>query len=336
MIPVWLLQVFHVTKSFEENPLLGSPLLNRLGLHVARVVLAHGVMHFRTLLLSPLVTAEDRAAFRRDGFLVKRDFLPPETFAALVREVRQFDGAEARECVQGDTVNRRTPLDPETLHGLPACCELLQQDRTCRRLLQWTAATLRPPFVFVEQLFHAHRQDDRPDPQKHLHSDTFHPTMKGWLFLEDVPAEKGPFSYVARSHRLTFPRLRWEYRQSIAGRRLPDRYSRKGSLRLNETDRVALGLPEPTVMAVPGNTLVIANTFGFHARGSAPDGSTRLALYADSRTNPFVPLPGIDLPWIDALQYRLLKRQRVGLDEQAARRGEQSSWHLVREQSPKA
>jgi len=336
MAPVWLLQVFHVTKSFEENPLLGSPLLNRLGLHVVRVVIAHGVMRIRALLLSPLVAAEDRAAFRRDGFLVKHDFLSSDAFAALVQEVRHFDGSEARECIQGDTVNRRTPLDPESQQELPACRALMQKNRNFRRLLQWTAATFRPPFIFVEQLFHAHRQDDRPDPQKHLHSDTFHPTMKGWLFLEDVPIEKGPFSYVARSHRLTVTRLRWEYRQSVAGRRLPDRYSRKGSLRLNETDRVALGLPEPTVMDVPANTLVIANTFGFHARGSAPAGSTRLALYADSRTNPFIPLPGIDLHWIDALQYRLLKRQRLRLDDQAARHGAQSSWHLVREETSKA
>ena len=334
MTPVWLLQVFRVTKSFEQNPLLGSRLLNCLGLHVARVLVAHAVMRFRTLLLSPLVTAEDRFTFRRDGFLVKRDFLSPEVFAALVREVRHFDGIEARECIQGDTVNRRTPLDPETLLGLPACRALLQQDRACRRLLQWTAATLRPPFMFVEQLFHAQRQDDRPDPQKHLHSDTFHPTMKGWLFLEDVSADNGPFSYVASSHRLTFARLRWEYRQSVAGRQLPDRYSRKGSLRLIEVDRMALGLPEPTLMEVPANSLVIANTFGFHARGRAPAGSTRLALYADSRTNPFNPLPGLDLPWVDALQYRLLKRQRLRLDRRAARHGTQSSWHLVREGAP--
>jgi len=334
MTPLWLSQLFRVTKSFEENPFLGSTVLNRLGLHVARLLLAHGVMRFRHLLLSPLVATADRTAFHRDGYIIKHDFLPPDEFAALVLEVRQFDGAETRECIQGDTVNRRTPLDPETLLGLPACRALLQQDLVYRRLMQWAAATLRPPFIFVEQLFHAHRQDDRPDPQKHLHSDTFHPTMKGWLFLEDVSAEKGPFSYVTGSHRLTFARLRWEYRQSIAGRSLPDRYSRKGSLRLGEADRIELGLPLPTALEVPANTLVVANTFGFHARSSAPAGSTRLALYADSRTNPFNPLPGIDLPWVDALQYRLLRRHRLRLDRQAARRGAQSSWHLVREGAP--
>jgi len=334
MTPVWLLQVFHLTKSFEQNPFLGSRLLNRLGLHVARVLVAHAVMRFRALLLSPWVAAEDRATYRRDGFLVIRDVLSPEAFTALTLEVRHFDGTEARECIQGDTVNRRTPLDPETLLGLPACHVLLQQNRVFRRLLQWAAATLRPPFIFVEQLFHAHQQDDRPDPQKQLHSDTFHPTMKGWLFLEDVSAEKGPFSYVTGSHRLTLARLRWEYRQSIAGRSLPDRYSRKGSLRLGESDRIELRLPLPTALEVPVNTLVVANTFGFHARSCAPAGSTRLALYADSRTNPFNPLPGIDLPWVDALQYRLLRRHRLRLDRQAARHGAQSSWHLVRKGAP--
>jgi ectoine hydroxylase-related dioxygenase (phytanoyl-CoA dioxygenase family) len=325
--PLWVLQVLHLSKSFEDNPLLGSRLLNRLGLHVVRVVLAHLVTRWRAWLLSPWASAGDRGAFRQQGYLVVPDVLPANAFDTLAAEVRAFDGAEARECVQGDTVNRRTPLDPAAREALPGCRALLE-DREVRGLLQWAATTLRPPLAFVEQVFHARQQDDRPDPQKHLHADTFHPTMKAWLFLEPVPLEKGPFCFIPGSHRLTWARLRWEYRRSL-GWRQADRYSRRGSPRLTEADRQSLGLPEPLPMVIPANTLVIANTFGFHARGRAPAGSARLALYFDSRTNPFNPLPGFGGGWVDALQYRVLQRRRERQDRAAARHGGRSSWHRV-------
>ena len=49
---------------------------------------------------------------------------------------------------------------------------------------------------------------------------------------------------------------------AVAGRR-----HRQGSFRVT-TGRVARdGSPEPRVFAVPANTLVVADTFGFHARG---------------------------------------------------------------------
>ena len=48
-----------------------------------------------------------------------------------------------------------------------------------------------------------HACDGPPDPQTALHADTFHPTVKAWLFLTDVAADAGPFTYVPGSHRLT-------------------------------------------------------------------------------------------------------------------------------------
>ena len=53
------------------------------------------------------------------------------------------------------------------------------------------------------------------DPQTDLHTDTFHPTVKAWLFLTDVAPDAMPFVYVPGSHRLTPQRLDWERRMSI-------------------------------------------------------------------------------------------------------------------------
>ncbi|MFP5455485.1 MAG: phytanoyl-CoA dioxygenase, partial [Alphaproteobacteria bacterium] len=51
-----------------------------------------------------------------------------------------------------------------------------------------------------------------------------------------------------------------------------------------------------TAFAVPANTLVIADTFGFHARAASSRPSTRIEIFAYSRRNPFLPFTGLD-PW---------------------------------------
>ncbi len=327
MTPFWLLQLLLTTKSYERNPILGSRLLNRLGLHVLRIVLAHGTTRLRELFLLPLLPRAQRRAFHAQGYLLLRNFLPGAAFTALEAEVRAHRG-EVRECIQGDTQTHRTLLDPKTLEKLPACQQLLD-NRSYRAPLQWAAVRYGLPLVFIEQVRNGYVADGGDDPQKHLHADTFHPTMKAWLFLDDVSEEQGPFSYITGSNRLTLKRLAWEYRQSVLGRDLPDRYARRGSPRLSEQDRIDLGLPEPTRFAVPRNTLVIANTFGFHARSPVAGPCTRLAIYADSRTNPFNPWPGVDLPWVNRLKYRALLWYRDHQDQQAARRGVQASWHRI-------
>jgi hypothetical protein len=327
MTPLWLLQLLSTAKSYERNPILGCRLLNRLGLHVLRVLLAHGITRLRGLLLLPLLPRAQRRAFRTEGYLLIPDLLPTDAFTALDAEVRSQRG-EVRECIQGDTQTHRTLLDPDTLATLPACRRLLV-NRSYRGPLQWAAVRYGLPLVFIEQVRNGYQADGGEDPQKQLHADTFHPTMKAWLFLDDVTAEGGPFSYVAGSHRLTLKRLAWEYRQSIAGRELPDRYARRGSPRLTEQDRIALGLPEPTRFAVPRNTLVIADTFGFHARSAVAAPCTRLAIYASSRTNPFNPWPGLDLPWLGSLRYRALQWLYRHQDRRAAQNGTRASWHRV-------
>ena len=100
-----------------------------------------------------------------------------------------------------------------------------------------------------------------------LHADTFHPTVKAWLFLTDVAEDAGPFTYVPGSHRLTAERLAWERRMSLAARQSANAEIRQGSFRIDPAELPSLGLPPPRAFAVPANTLVVADTFGFHARG---------------------------------------------------------------------
>ncbi len=324
--PWWLLSPLTQKHDFHANPVIGSHWLNRCGLHVLRLLIAHAVTRFRWWMLTPLMSPADRAVFHRDGFLVVRDVLTPAEFAALRQEISGARGAP-RECIQGDTLTHRVLLDQATLASLPVTRRLLG-DPHITGPMRYAAAKNHLPLFYIQAIRNGVREA-APDPQKNLHSDTFHPSMKAWFFLEDVDSARGPFTYVPGSNRLSLARIRWEYRRSIVAADLADGYSEKGSFRFEPRDLEALGLPPPRQLEVPANTLVIANTFGIHRRGPAMPGAARLELWAYSRCNPFNPWPGLGLPWSHRADQAVLRFWWRHLDRKAARRGQLSSWHPI-------
>jgi hypothetical protein len=307
--PLWTAQLLTGAKSFERNRVIGSRWLNERGLHTARVRLAHRIAAMRRRRLAGLVSDADRAAFERDGFVIRPNFLPEVEFAELLHQVKSYRGT-LREIGEGDTILRKIALDPKTLAALPALQRVLRRPEW-RGLIRYIGSRDAEPVVWIQSILrHAH--DGPPDPQTALHADTFHPTVKAWLFLTDVAADAGPFTYVPGSHRLTRERLRWEQRMSLAAPSSRDPEIRQGSFRLDPSELAALGLPEPRIFAVPANTLIVADTFGFHARGPSAGRSVRVEIWAYGRRSPFVPWPALD-PWSGAaLARRSLWGWRLG------------------------
>ena len=301
LAPLWTAQLATGAKSFMDNPLIGSPTLNAWGLHARRVQLAHRLAESRRRRLARIVPPEDRADFDRDGFVVKHDFLPPDAFARVLAEV-QAHRATARETVQGNAITRRLPLDPAALGRLPALHAALR-DPALRGLLRYAGSYDAEPIFYIQTILtHAHAGPD--DPQCDLHSDTFHASVKAWLFLTDVAADEGPFTFVPGSHRMTPQRLAWEHRRSLAMANEANRLTRRGSFRVAPEELASIGLPQPRHFAVPANTLVVADTSGFHARGPSLRPTRRVEIWAYGRRNPFLPWTGLD-PWgIEALGAR--------------------------------
>ena len=153
--------------------------------------------------------------------------------------------------------------------------------------------------------------------------------MKCWFFIDQVSMENGPFTFIPQSNRLTLKRLKAEYRKSVEGKNQSNRYARRGSMRYSEAEIAELDLPEPIAFEVPPNTLVIANTFGIHKRTESGK-STRLSIYGDSRTNPFIPVPGMPGGLIDRWQYAALDWVRQRADRKAAHKGGRSPWYLIK------
>jgi hypothetical protein len=189
----------------------------------------------------------------------------------------------------------------ELLGRLPQLARLLDS-QPWRGLMSYVASTRSQPLYYLQAI--AGGVADGPsDPQLQLHSDTFHPSLKAWLFLTDVPEDGRPLTYVAGSHRLTPERIAWEKRRSV-DIATADRLSQRGSFRIAPHELPALGLPQPMHFAVPANTLVVADTCGFHARADSDRPTLRIELWAYCRRSPFVPWTGFDLLSLPPFAFR--------------------------------
>ncbi len=291
MAPIYVAALATGAKSFRDNPIIGSPTLNRVGLHVARMRLAYRMAERRRERLAPLISNEDRAAFARDGFVIKRDFLPSAAFDALKQQVLSFV-APARQQSQGDAITRRIALDRRAMMRLPTVRALVESPEWLG-LVRYIGSYRLEPFLYVQTIF-AHAREAAPDPQTRLHADTFHPTVKAWFFLTDVGEDQGPLIYVPGSHQPTRRRLAWERRASLTAGQSADFQSSRGSLRISAPMLRRLGFAAPKVFAVPQNTLVVADTMGFHARGISTRPAVRSEIWAYGRRNPFLPWLGLD------------------------------------------
>ena len=330
LTPVHAAMVASGAKSFRDNPVIGSASLNRRGLHLMRRDIAWRMGLRRRAQLASLISAEDRAAFERDGFLLKRNFLDPATFEALRQEIYHLD-TDAREAVIGDTLTRLIPLDAPTLRRLPATRRVFE-GAVFRNLLAYVGSFKRRPHLFVQTVFSRVRENAPPDVQSFFHSDTFHPTVKAWFYLEDVATN--PLTYVPGSHVANRRRLAWERRVSITAADSPEPLTAEGSLRVSDAEIRRMGYPEPLALQVGANTLIVADTSGFHKRAASATQTMRVSIWAYSRSNPFLPWVGGDLaaaPFIRARAVRLFWMAQDGLKWLRRAKG---GWRWVGHRTP--
>ncbi len=312
-LPIAAAGVLSADKNFGRNPILGSERLNKAGLHRWRVAAAHKASERRRSALAPMLRPEERAQFEENGFVVRENALPDELFARLTDELETVPRT-AWEMRQGHAITRIMPLPARTSETSAAAeARRFLRSPEIRALVGYVAGRTGGYNPVIQTI--ANNPDpDSPDPQNTLHADTFHPTAKFWLFMHDVAMDEGPFSYVPGSHRLTPQRLEWEHEQSVAATSVGDGHHSAGSFRMQEDGLGALGYGKLMSLPVKGNTLVVADTYGFHARTPTSKPTVRTELHAMLRRNPFTPWNGGDvseLPFIHsrALEWRLAYRK---------------------------
>ena len=304
-----MLSLLSGTKHFTD-PWVGNSTLNRLGLHVNRIRLANFASSVRRRFSGSNNDTWTRH-FSEHGYVVIPDFLLQADFENLHTHVKDlmlhslehnppsspltkgfgakqpFNGGFDR--YDGSTLNRFLDIENPTDQPMAAFTQDVRLDSLCRAVSGFTLDENRLQIYLTRN----GEEQDNPDIQKVLHKDTFHSSLKFWYFLEDVNEEDGPFVYVPGSHKVNAKRLKWEHHQALVAcgqRKDPHSLNsdRGGSFRLHETELAQMGLPEPLSMPVSANTLIVADTFGFHRRGDAITNTQRLALYGWRRPWPFL------------------------------------------------
>ncbi len=296
------------SRSFDD-PWIGNPDWVERGLHSARMRWAARCAAFRRWQVS-WRRSEFAEQFHRDGFLAIPGFLPTEQFSDLLKEATAVVGEVERDSpveqnlkpgfqpqqsrswgydrFDGGTLNRFIQSTPERT---PEVVRFARDPRLVDLSRVIVGLPANPVHVRIYQTINGD-EEVNPDIQKDFHRDTFFSSMKYWYFLEDVQEDDGPFVYVPGSHRLDRPRLEWENakaREAIEAKKLFGS-AKGGSFRIAEAELADLGLPAPKSLPVKANTLVIADTLGFHRRGDALPGTRRLSLYSSLRPFPFFPI----------------------------------------------
>lgn len=270
--PIWRLA--------SADKLVASRTLNLFGGQLLRILVAHGL--HRALRAKPHRTlAAHCEELDRNGILKIEDFLDRNLFERVQ--------ALALARIEDLAIPRATHHHGPTIVEHLALDELPEVDRAALEpwlnhddllsIVRWAERRridAQHGAMILERVRFG--EPGRHDPETVLHSDIFFPTHKVWLYLSDVSAEDGPLVYVERSHRLSLARLSREYDNSIRDQAL--------SRRISSEELAELGLRERS-FAVPGNTLVIADTSGYHRRSVANQPRQRLALHMSFRFNPF-------------------------------------------------
>jgi len=286
-------------KNFSRNPLIGSRLLNRWGLHTGRKRLAAALTAIRRTALRRSLRPELAEQFNRQGYIRIDDFLSAADLAAIRQELlaNAWNFLEMR---QASATTLRANLDVNLCRQRHPALRRLLASRELRSCLCYAAGYSGEPFIAL-QIIRSDGVGAARDPQSDWHADTFHSTAKAWLFLHDVAEDQGPFAYVSGSHRLSEPRLSWERERSQEAAADPNVYHRRGSFRVSEEDLARMGYCSRQTLAVPANTLIVGDTSGFHRRTPSARSTVRIEIYASLRRNPFLAglVPhAMALPWL--------------------------------------
>lgn len=213
---------------------------------------------------------------------------------------------------QGQTVTRMIPLTHAAKRRAPETVRVAH-DRALNRLAGYVAGRTGAPIHFIQTVI-AEPQRGPADPQTALHADTFHSTSKFWLFLHDVTLEDGPFMFAPGSHKLTPERLKWEYEQSLTAKEAKRAHHSFGSFRVGADEMERFGYRPPQPVPVKANTLVIADTYGFHARTPSSKPTTRVEVHGHMRRNPFTPWNGLDIQALPGVKGRQMDIYFAWLD----------------------
>jgi Phytanoyl-CoA dioxygenase (PhyH) len=271
-----------LNKIFSDEKIIASRPLNLMGVQVLRAVGARLVHRARRIDDVPGVEDKVRLV-ERDGMVRWPDFLPPDQFNALRDECLGLAGRHQASYVRMSGPNRdaRVLASSLELDRVPALVRFFN-DLRLKALIEGAERRRLGDLVRYAKIERLTQGEDtgKHDPQTELHSDIYFTSHKVWFYLTDVTLASGPLTFVKGTHLLSLSRLYQVYEHSVTMKPGDDPSRRVKS------DEIT-SLPEPTVVVCPANTLVVANTCGYHARRQGVAGQERCSIHLEVRANPF-------------------------------------------------
>lgn len=318
---------------------VGSTRQNEMGLQVARACSKHVAWHLRSARSAPEARPYVRT-MEREGIVVIPDFFPAAVFDRIRAEYERSRGELpyrtdfdfATQVGEDMFVSGRAVGDP----GAPRAIEesIFPSERSDRfpvihehlvhneLITAIASGALRRPvrnapqtsiqiWRRVEESAAGVEVDprDRPRGEYMLHADTHYPTLKAWLYLNDIDEGNGAFVFVPRSHKLSIDRLRYEYGASIrvARSRADGTWHTVPYGHIRRLGEAQLARVEERHVCGRANTLVVANTSGFHRRGEFTSTRPRETIHLNFRNTEGL-LNRLPLP---AAAARLVRRDRA-------------------------
>jgi hypothetical protein len=273
--------VVEPVRALTGSKVIDSRMLNLAGVQVVRALAAQAA--YRTRRFETDVAPEAVEELQKEGCVVIPSLVDPELLDRARGEALEALENDRSACrthdAKGATVEQ-LDLRQVDRSRYPALTEIVENPVVSALF----SGAERQPVDPWERLSAVERVTQLPaqfhDVESDLHTDIFFNTHKAWLYLDDVRPEMGPFVFVPRSHLLSAERLRRIYDESVT--------TNRGSRRITAEELASQGGSEKT-FTCPANTLVAANTCGFHRRKRGVEGQVRLAIHFSVRSNPFFP-----------------------------------------------
>jgi len=272
---------------YSDEKIIMDVGLNKKGLHIYRTLLSRRIDQYRRRVYSQ--NHEKINEWEENGIIIVPNFLENDEYDKIKSKLN---------------MNQNFHLD-------------LSSNVEFQKLITMTAGAPSTIMTLGSETIEFDKIDPNEE-QYHLHSDTFQPCIKVFYYINDIQENEGSFCFVKGSTRVENKNfLKWLYESSCKslddtsddvydilpyklnsdtfdtwgkpvkctfsprlGRKLTDEQL---NVKLN-----AMDLPNMTPVLGKGNTLVIADTSGFHRRERAKQGVVRTTLRSGQRFNPFM------------------------------------------------
>jgi len=272
-------------KFYSQNDKFNYGFFRFLGLHILRILISHLRTKFgRLLVYEKNKEFEDFYkcnSIIKNGYVTLDNFLGDEESKRLSNLISSIEGGNPPENSQiFDQDGASYVFVDITKMSIVDDAKQEAVNTICRQYLgQKSISNLRFWLHGVEDAKNS-SQSTNADINLVWHTDTFHPTLKGFLYLKPLAKEDGPFEFCSGGHRLTLRRIFFEYFSSL-------RFKSSQGFRAPNALKIYPNTEVQTFSNL-GNSLIIADTFGFHRRGERTTKGKRYSLHISCRTNPFV------------------------------------------------